>query len=188
MVAKMFWQILYGNGSVFCTHHHLVNLLVLPSHINFCNSALLLRYLYSHVIIFTIIQISIESKSWLMMPAQTTKLPSIPGLTERPPSIKSGKSLKGRVKICYRSDLYMQEQQKHVIGFQEQLKQALNDLKTAKFGSLEFHTNRVQHLKAKSDEMIIVLQVSNNLFWSWLGVDLLLGYSSFISTIYKINI
>lgn len=94
------------------------------------------------------------------MPSKPARLPSIPGLTERPRSIKSGKSLKGRVKICYRSDLYMQEQQKNVVSFQEQLKEALNDLRNAKFGSLEFHTNRVQYLKAKSDEMIIVLQVS----------------------------
>lgn len=98
------------------------------------------------------------------MPTRTTRLPSIPGLTDRPPSIKSGKALKDRVKICYRSDLYMQEQQKHVVSFQEQLKQALCDLKTAKFGSLEFHTNRVQYLKTKSDEMIIVLQVSRRFY------------------------
>ena len=87
------------------------------------------------------------------------KLPSIAGLTEKPAPIRSGKPLKERVKICYRSDLYMKEQQKNVVLFQEQLRHALNDLKTAKPDSLQFHVERVEQLKCKSDEMIILLQV-----------------------------
>lgn len=93
------------------------------------------------------------------MLAKHKKLPNIAGLTERPAPIKSGKPLKERVKICYRSELYMQEQQKNVVMFQEQLRQALNDLKTAKPDSLLFHTSRVEELKVKGDEMIIILQV-----------------------------
>lgn len=87
------------------------------------------------------------------------KLPSIAGLTDRPAPIKSGKPLKDRVKICYRSDLYMKEQQKNVVMFQDQLRQALADLRTAKPDSLEFHTARVEELKVKGEEMIIILQV-----------------------------
>ncbi|KAF6029645.1 Heatr9 [Bugula neritina] len=95
------------------------------------------------------------------------RLPSIEGLTEKPAPISSGKPLKERVKICYRSDLYMAEQRKNVVLFQEQLRQALSDLKTAKPDSLQFHTSRVKELKVKADEMIIILQVairSCNLF------------------------
>lgn len=88
-----------------------------------------------------------------------TKLPNIPGLTEKPRSIKSGKALKSRIKICYRSDLYMQEQQRNVTAFQDQLKQALDDLRSAKPDTIAYHTERVQQLKVKADEMIIVLQV-----------------------------
>lgn len=88
------------------------------------------------------------------------KLPVIAGLTDRPAPISSGKPLKERVRICYRSDLYMKEQRKNVVSFQEQLKSALNDLKTAKPHSLQFHTERVEELKIKADEMIVVLQVS----------------------------
>lgn len=87
------------------------------------------------------------------------KLPSIAGLTERPAPIKSGRPLKDRVKICYRSDLYMKEQQKNVVMFQDQLRHALSELKTAKLDSLEFHTTRVEELKVKGNEMIIILQV-----------------------------
>lgn len=87
------------------------------------------------------------------------KLPSIAGLTEKPAPIRSGKPLKDRVRICYRSDLYMKEQRKNVIMFQEQLRNALNDLKTAKPDSLQFHTDRVEQLKVSADEMIIILQV-----------------------------
>jgi len=88
------------------------------------------------------------------------RLPSIEGLTEKPASISSGKPLKERVKICYRSDLYMTEQRKNVMMFQEQLRQALSDLKTTKPDSLQFHTSRVKELKVKADELIIVLQVA----------------------------
>jgi len=87
--------------------------------------------------------------------------PPIPGLTERPDSVKSGPPLKGRVKICYRSDLYMQEQQKNVVMFQELLKSALLTLQTAKSDDTEYHRDRVEQLKAQADEMIIILQVNN---------------------------
>ncbi|XP_067941419.1 uncharacterized protein [Watersipora subatra] len=87
------------------------------------------------------------------------KLPSIAGLTEKPAPVRSGKPLKEHVKICYRSDLYMKEQRKNVVLFQEQLRQALLDLKTAKASSLQFHVDQVKQLKIKSDEMIILLQI-----------------------------
>ena len=93
------------------------------------------------------------------MVSRADRLPTIAGLTERPAPIRSGRPLQERVKICYRSDLYMKEQKKNVILFQEQLRHALNDLKTAKPDSLQFHVDRVEQLKVKADEMIVLLQV-----------------------------
>lgn len=87
------------------------------------------------------------------------KLPSIPGLTDRPRTVKSGRRLKERVTICYRSDLYLNELKRHVISFQEQLQSALIDLKHAKTESINFHTQRVQQMKEKTDTLVMVLQV-----------------------------
>ncbi|XP_013379125.2 uncharacterized protein LOC106150709 [Lingula anatina] len=93
-------------------------------------------------------------------------MPGVPGITERPRSVKSGKPLPQAHTVQHRSDLLMAEQVQTVRECQSALEKALAEFEALKSPSeteLEFHKTVIEEMKRKAEEAVMVLQVANKL-------------------------
>ncbi|XP_078610607.1 uncharacterized protein LOC144881418 isoform X1 [Branchiostoma floridae x Branchiostoma japonicum] len=82
----------------------------------------------------------------------------------RPRSIRSGAPLRDKLAVAHRTDILIKEQVQVIQDLQDSLAKSLQELKNSRsISEVDFHNTQVHILRAKSEEMVLKLQVASKI-------------------------
>ncbi|XP_066292588.1 uncharacterized protein [Branchiostoma lanceolatum] len=82
----------------------------------------------------------------------------------RPRSIRSGAPLRDKLAVAHRTDILIKEQVQVIQDLQDSLAKSLQELKNSRsITEVDFHNTQVHILRAKSEEMVLKLQVASKI-------------------------
>ncbi|XP_035694745.1 uncharacterized protein LOC118428709 isoform X2 [Branchiostoma floridae] len=82
----------------------------------------------------------------------------------RPRSIRSGAPLRDKLAVAHRTDILIKEQVQVIQDLQDSLAKSLQELKNSRsISEVDFHKTQVHILRAKSEEMVLKLQVASKI-------------------------
>ncbi|XP_078691741.1 uncharacterized protein LOC144922054 isoform X1 [Branchiostoma floridae x Branchiostoma belcheri] len=82
----------------------------------------------------------------------------------RPRSVRSGAPLRDKLAVAHRTDILIKEQVQVIQDLQDSLAKSLHELKNSRsITEVDFHNTQVHILRAKSEEMVLKLQVASKI-------------------------